>query len=156
MPKLPKYDLLCRAITEYDTRSLTMTHVDTLIAVWPSETSMPDFAESLRDAVTAAVLAYVPVNVGDSLAMDALANPDLITITYTAGDDGNGCSSFGGITIDLDTFEDTNAPYNLALATMVAGVQGGVVEKEAASSFSLAVPLAFAAGALAGFALAKM
>jgi hypothetical protein len=56
----------------------------------------------------------------------------------------------------FDTFEDTNAPYNLALATMVAGVHAGAAEQESTSSFSLAVPLAFAAGALLGFAISKM
>jgi len=56
----------------------------------------------------------------------------------------------------FDSFEDVDAPYNLALAQMVAagspGAKAAVTEKK---GISLKLPLAFAAGALLGYVIAK-
>jgi hypothetical protein len=48
MPKLPKPEILLKAIRDYDCRSLTNGQVDSLISVWPKESSIKELvAEKL-------------------------------------------------------------------------------------------------------------
>jgi len=44
MPKLPKPEILLKAIREYDNRALSNGQVDTLVAVWPKESSIKELA----------------------------------------------------------------------------------------------------------------
>jgi hypothetical protein len=48
MPKLPKPEILLKAVREYDQRALPNGQVDTLVAVWPKESSVKELvAEKL-------------------------------------------------------------------------------------------------------------
>lgn len=49
MPKLPKPEILLKAIREYDQRALSNGQVDTLIAVWPKESSVKELCAEKLD-----------------------------------------------------------------------------------------------------------
>ncbi len=93
-----------------DGETVTVDFDRTLLGI----ASLADFSETLSEAIAAAVSDYNTAAVdGDTLAWDGT------TLTYTGGNDGNGGTVMIPLTIDLNTFEDTNTSQPDHLANLV-------------------------------------